>query len=100
MAKHYSHILDMARKGAEYRYEELKSEIAALVKSFPHLASRTRKQLGRAAGSAIEGRKVAIAAVTGDSAPRKRRKMSAKARAAISAAQKKRWAAQKAADKK
>jgi hypothetical protein len=38
MAKHSSHILEMARKGAEHRYEELKAEIATLVKHFPHLA--------------------------------------------------------------
>jgi hypothetical protein len=35
MAKHTSHILEMARKGAEHRHEELKAEIAALIKTFP-----------------------------------------------------------------
>lgn len=99
MAKHSSHILDMARKGAKHRYEELKTEIAALVKNFPHLASRTRKQLGRAAGSVLATGKATVAAVTAEAVPRKRRKMSAKARAAISAAQKARWAKQKAAKK-
>ena len=39
-AKHSSHILDMARKGAEHKYAELKAEIAALVQHFPHLAAR------------------------------------------------------------
>jgi hypothetical protein len=34
----FAHILDMARKGAEQKYEELKAETAALVKNFPHLA--------------------------------------------------------------
>jgi hypothetical protein len=84
MAKHSSHILDLARKGAEYRYQELKAEIAALVKNFPHLG-------GRKDGAAKADR------ATG---PRRRRKMSAKARAAISAAQKARWAKQKAASAK
>ena len=37
MAKHPSRILDLARKGAEYRYQELKTEIAALRKYFPEL---------------------------------------------------------------
>src|SRR5882757_7251494 len=40
MAKHASHILDMVRKGAEHRCEELKGETAALMKNFPHLAGR------------------------------------------------------------
>ena len=35
MPKHSSHIIDMALKGAEHKYEELKAEIAALVKNFP-----------------------------------------------------------------
>ena len=39
MAKHSSHILDMARKGAEHKYAELKAEIAALLQHFPHLTS-------------------------------------------------------------
>jgi hypothetical protein len=32
MAKHSSHVLEMARKGAEHRYDELKAELASLVK--------------------------------------------------------------------
>ena len=40
MAKRSSHVLDMARKGAEHKYAELKAEIAALVKHFPDLAAR------------------------------------------------------------
>jgi hypothetical protein len=91
VAKHSSHILDLARKGAEHKYEELKAEIAALVKHFPHLATR--------AGAAVSKRgKAAVAAVTG-SAPRKRRKLSAKARKAMSDAQKARWAKVKAGKK-
>jgi hypothetical protein len=93
MAQHSSHILDMARKGAEHRYVELKSEIAHLVKHFPHLAkaavSRDVEVLARG------GRAASMEGPT----PRKRRKMSAKARKAISKAQKARWAQQKAAKK-
>ena len=86
MPRHSSHILEMARKGAEHRYTELKEEIVRLVKTFPHLA-------GRGAGAAST-------ASSADESPRKRRRMSAKARAAISAAQKARWAKQKAGEKK
>jgi hypothetical protein len=32
MAKHSSHILELARKGAKHRYRELRAEIAALRK--------------------------------------------------------------------
>jgi hypothetical protein len=91
MAKHASHILDLARKGAEHKYDELKAEIAALVTQFPHLAAR--------AGAAMSKRgNAAVAAVTG-SAPRKRQKLSAKARKAMSDAQKARWAKVKAGKK-
>jgi hypothetical protein len=95
MAKHASHILDMARKGAEHKYEELNAEIAALVKDFPHLTERKGGIMSRGTGVLSKGGK----AVMAELAPRKR-KMSAKARKAISDAQKKRWAKQKASDKK
>jgi hypothetical protein len=92
MAKHASHILDMARKGAEHRYDELKDEIAALVKNFPHLATTQGKRVSRAAAAALaRGRQVVGAAIAGEPTPRKRT-MSAKARKAISVAQRKRWA--------
>jgi hypothetical protein len=92
MAKHASHILDMARKGAEHRYDELKDEIATLAKNFPHLAATKGKHVSRAAAAAItRGRQVAGAAIAGESTPAKRR-VSAKARKAISAAQRERWA--------
>ena len=100
MAKHSSHILDMARKGAEHRYEELKAEIAALLKHFPHIAARTGVQVSRAAAAVSKRGRAAVAAVTGGSAPRKRRKLSAKARKAMSVAQKARWAKARAGEKK
>jgi hypothetical protein len=92
MAKHSSHVLDMARKGAEHRYQELKEELASLVKNFPHLAGRV---VSRGAAAISAGGKAAMAELT----PRKRSKMSAKARKAISDAQKARWAKQKAGEK-
>ena len=72
MAKHSSHILELARKGASHRYQELKSELAALVKAFPHLEfgsavspgvprqvyrpTRTRKPMSAAAKVAVSRR--------------------------------------------
>jgi len=89
MPKHSSHILALARKGAEHRYEELKVEIVALVKSFPDLSrrgGRTRIDVSSEPAAMI------------DRQPRrKRRKMSAAARRKISLAQKRRWAKEKAA---
>jgi hypothetical protein len=93
MAKHSSHIIEMAKKGAEHRYRELKVELASLVKHFPHVA---RKAVSRSAAALSAGGKAAM----NELAPRKRRKMSAQARAKISAAQKARWAKQKAGEKK
>ena len=37
MAKHSASILELAKKGAAHRYQELKAELAELVKVFPHL---------------------------------------------------------------
>ena len=100
MAKHSSHILDMTRKGADHKYEELKAEIATLVKHFPHLAARTGEQIQSAAKAVTRRGKAAVASVTDAVAPQKRRKMSAKARKAIGDAQRKRWARKRAGAKK
>ena len=99
MAKHSSHILDMARKGAEHKFQELKAEIAALVKNFPELAARAGAQVSRAAVAVPKKGKAAVVAVTSGAAPKKRRKVSAKARKAMSTAQKARWAKSKATTK-
>ena len=63
----------LARLGAAVRIKELQAEIASIRKAVPDSGSK---------------REIPI--------PRKRRKMSAAARAKISAAQKARWAKQKA----
>jgi hypothetical protein len=95
MAKEASHILDMARKGAEHGYDELKDEIATLVKNFPHLAATKGRQGSRAAAAAItRGRQIVGTVIAGEFT-RPKRKMSAKARKAMSAAQRKRWAQKK-----
>jgi hypothetical protein len=97
MAKHSSHILELARKGAEHKYQELKAELAQLTKSFPHLRG-VKSTVSRGAAAISRTGRAAVVAVGGEEyLPKPRRKMSAKARKAISDAQKKRWAAQKAA---
>ena len=86
--------MDMARKGADHRYEELKAEIAHLVKSFPHLAQRAGKSASKAVSRGV-------AAVEAE-APKVRRRaktMSAAARKAVSARMKRYWAARRAAKK-
>jgi hypothetical protein len=89
MAKHSASILELARRGAQHRYEELQAELASLVRQFPDLRRGAREIVRR-------GRRAANAAVA-ELRPRKRRKMSAAARARIAAAQRARWAKQKAA---
>ena len=99
MPKHSSQILELARKGAEHKYQELKAEMAALVKQFPHLAAKQREAISRGLATVSRRGQAAAPTTVNDLAPRKRRKMSAKARAAISAAQKARWAKLKTASK-
>jgi hypothetical protein len=93
MAKHSSHLLELARKGAEARLRELVDEARMLFNSFPHLRDSfdpdelpVRFILKRGAARA------AASEVSGAGPKRKMRKMSAAARKAISDAQKKRWA--------
>jgi hypothetical protein len=99
MAKHSSHILELARKGANHRYQELKAEIAALVQHFPHLGTslggRRPKGAQSSAGQPSGAESSAGPAEVAVSRTRKRRKMSAAARKKISDAQKARWARQK-----
>src|SRR5438045_678734 len=92
MAKHSASILELARRGAQHRYEELQAELASLVRQFPDLRSGAREIVRR-------GRRAATAAAA-QLRPRKRRKLSAAARARISAAQRARWAKYRAADGK
>jgi hypothetical protein len=89
MAKHSNDILALARRGAQHRYQELMAELESLARQFPGLRTGAREVVNR-------GRK-AIRAAAAELQPKKRRKMSARARKAISEAQKKRWAKQKSA---
>lgn len=91
MPKHSPNILELAKKGAEHRLQELRAEIAALVKNFPDLAERTGSALGTTVGrtEASVNRTV-----------RRGRTMSAAARKAVSARMKKYWAARRAGKKR
>ncbi len=88
MPKHPSHILELAKRGAEHRYQELKAEIESLVKWFPHL----RGHSGGPLAAPVETVKRAIRR-------RRRRKMSKAAKKAVSDRMKKFWAAKRKAAK-
>jgi len=88
MARHSSHFLELARKGAEHRYQELKAELASLEKAFPGLAARAGRTLGETV-NAVENTVSTVA--------RRARSMSAAQRKAVSARMKKYWAARRKA---
>jgi hypothetical protein len=96
MAKPSSQILQLAKRGADVRFRELLDELKFLTLSFPHLRDAVDRndlpvkfilRRGEEKAGPIQ-------------VARSRRKMSAKARKAISNAQKARWAKQKASEKK
>jgi hypothetical protein len=89
MLKHRSDILALAKRGAEVRFHELMNELTSLTSSFPHLRDSVSQDDLRVNFLLRRGSDKAARAAA--SQP-KRRKLSAKARAAISAAQKARWA--------
>jgi len=87
MAKYSASILELARRGAAHRYEELRSELNGLVKQFPDLAKSGREMVRR-------GRR-AVNAAAKELQPRKRGRMSPAARKAVSERMKKYWAAKR-----
>jgi FAD/FMN-containing dehydrogenase len=91
LPRHSSHFLELARKGAEHRYQELKAELATLKRTFPNLGERA----GRALGDAVN-----TAERTVNDVARRRRRMSAAARRAVSERMKRYWAARRAGKKK
>jgi hypothetical protein len=93
MAKHSADILKWARRGAEARWHELQAEAASVMKAFPHLAAIS-KGAQRRIGKAARG-------VADTLAPkRKRSKMSAAQKKAVSARMKKYWAERRKASAK
>ena len=85
MSKHSSSILELARIGATHRFQQLKAELASLVKAFPHL--RYGSAVSPAMPDAVE---------EGSVRRRRRKKMSPAARKAVSARMKKYWAKRRA----
>ena len=89
MPKHSSHILELAKKGAEARFRELLNEASLLINSFPHLRD------------AFDKDQLPISFVLKRDADRRnakagrRRKMSAAARKAVSDRMTKYWAARR-----
>jgi hypothetical protein len=101
MARHSSQILELARKGAEHRYEELRAAIAALVKQFPHLRSpRAMRATASAADQASASASPVTSAPTQASGRPRRRRMSPAERKAVSERMKRYWAARRAGRKK
>jgi hypothetical protein len=83
MPKRSSHILDLAKRGAEVRFRELKAELASLTKIFPHL------RYGVAVSPAMPD------AVEEPPLHPRRRRMSAAQRKAVSDRMRKYWAARR-----
>ena len=90
MAKHSAHLLELAKKGALHRYNELKAELADLVKAFPHL------EYGSAISPGVPRQRYEAAPAE----KRKRRRLSPTARKAVSERMRKYWATRRAAGKK
>jgi hypothetical protein len=86
-------LKQLAAHGARARVEELRAEIAAIRRAFPEVAPG-EATVGRRRRRRRRRRKAAaLAPVAANGRRRRRGKLSAAGRAAISAAQKKRWAA-------
>jgi hypothetical protein len=94
MAKHSSHIMALARRGAEARFRELTDELEMLTLSFPHLRDAFDRDELPVKFILRQGRDKSRRAA----AP-KRRKLSAVGRKKIADAQRRRWAKVKAAKK-
>jgi hypothetical protein len=98
MPKHLSSIVDLARRGAEVRWQELQSELSELLKAFPDLSSANG---GAGAKGAEVRRGRASSSNNGVDSPSTRRgKMSRAARLAVSLRMKKYWAVRRAAKAK
>jgi hypothetical protein len=93
MPKHSSSILDLARRGAEVRWNELQSELSDLFKAFPDL----RNVRSTATAMIPQGHR-GLRTASNDSAngqKTRRGKMSPAARRAVSSRMKKYWAARR-----
>jgi hypothetical protein len=100
--KKNDHLVELAKRGAQARLSDLVHEIKLLMGLFPHLKDNFSKDelpIGFLLKRGARGARAA-AAQTGEAGAqvaRQTRNLSAAARRAISNAQKKRWAAHRAA---
>jgi hypothetical protein len=103
MAKHSANILEWARRGAEARWQQLQAEMASLIETFPHLGSGTKTGRGRRPENISlrePGDDVVVAKARGrrgrpataETPARKRSKMTAAQKRAVSLRMKKYWA--------
>lgn len=92
MPKHPSHIIELAKRGAEVRLRELMQEAKNLIGLFPDIRDSFDKEELPLKFIMAEGSGAAT-----KTSGRRRRRMSAAARKAISEAQKKRWTARRKA---
>jgi hypothetical protein len=99
MAKHSASILEWARQGAEARWQQLQTEMASLVATFPHLSTLSKSaRAGRGTGSPAAGGRgratgrKAAQATAGDTPRRRRSQMTAAQKKAVSLRMKKYWA--------
>jgi hypothetical protein len=95
MPRHPSHILELAKRGAEARLHELMQETRLLIDLFPHLRDSFDKDelpisfiVAKGSGRLAKGKVV-----------RRRRRLSPAARKAIGLRMKKYWAARRKAKK-
>ena len=94
MPKHSSHILELAKRGAEARFRELVAELRLLTASFPHLRDSIDRDELPVNFLLRQGRDKARAAAAPNS---RRRRMSAAQRKAVSDRMRKYWAARRRA---
>ncbi len=83
--------MDLAKRGAEHRLAELQAEIAALIKTFPHLSTSR----GRRGKPQIDASAEPAAMIDWKPRKRRRRVTTSAQRKAVSLKMKK-WAARKA----
>jgi len=96
MPKHSSHIVELAKRGAEARFRELVEELKALTSSFPHLRDSIDRDELPVNFILRQGRDKTSAATT-SGARRRRTRMSAAQRKAVSQRMRKYWAARRKA---
>jgi hypothetical protein len=90
LALRNSQLLELAKRGAAQRYQELQDELAALVRMFPSLRGTTSRQVSpSSAGPQAAGMPVR----------RRKSTWSAAQRQAVSVRMKKYWAARRKANR-